>query len=251
MELSLQNKVAVVTGGGAGLGQACALAFARAGAHVAICDVNESTLADTKIKVEALGVKALAVVCDVSDADSVHRLFQTTEEELGCIDITLNNAGVAAPLNLLADTTEADFERVMSINLKGTWLGMRESLRRMLPRGKGTIINMASAMSKKSYPGSGFYTTSKFAVAGMTRNTAVEYADQGIRINAICPGNILTPLLEKSVSEEVREQLAQAHPMKRLGDVEEIANCAVFLASDASSFMTGALLSEDGGWTAL
>ena len=251
MELSLQNKVAVVTGGGAGLGQACALAFARAGAHVAICDVNESTLADAQAQIEAFGVKAVGVVCDVSDADSVHRFFQTAEEELGGVDITLNNAGVAAPLTLLADTTEADFERVMSINLKGTWLGMRESLRRMLPRGQGTIINMASAMSKKSYPGSGFYTTSKFAVAGMTRNTAVEYADQGIRINAICPGNILTPLLKQSVSEDIQRQLAEAHPMKRLGEVGEIANCAVFLASEASSFMTGALLSVDGGWTAL
>ncbi len=156
MELSLQNKVAVVTGGGAGLGQACALAFARAGAHVAICDVNESTLTDTQAQIEALGVKAVGVVCDVSDADSVHHFFQTAEEELGGVDITLNNAGVAAPLTLLADTTEADFERVMGINLKGTWLGMRESLRRMLPRGQGTIINMASAMSKKAIrvPGS-------------------------------------------------------------------------------------------------
>jgi len=106
-------------------------------------------------------------------------------------------------------------------------------------------------MSKKSFPGSGFYTTSKHAVAGLTKNTAVEYADKGIRINAICPGNILTPLLQNSVSDDIRQQLADGHPMKRLGKPEEIAACALFLASDASSFMTGALLAADGGWTAL
>jgi NAD(P)-dependent dehydrogenase (short-subunit alcohol dehydrogenase family) len=251
MNLSLSGKNALVTGGGAGIGQACAVAFARAGANVAICDVNQAGLDQTVALLQAEGVSAAGFLCDVSQTDQVATFFEQAETAIGEIDITLNNAGVAAPLTLLGDTTEADYERVMGINLKGTWLCMREALKRMAPKQSGVIINMASAMSKKSYPGSGFYTTSKFAVAGMTRNTAVEYADKGIRINAICPGNILTPLLESSVSEEIRAQLGEAHPMKRLGEVEEVAHCAVFLASDAASFMTGALLAVDGGWTAL
>jgi len=251
MELSLKGKNVLVTGGGAGLGQACALAFARAGANVGFCDINQDSIDTTLALLKNEGISAYGVICDISKADEVEALFKSTIKSLGGIDIILNNAGIASTLRPLGETTEADYDRVMGVNLKGTWLCMREALRHMEPKGSGVIINMASAMSKKSFPGSGFYTTSKHAVAGLTKNTAVEYADKGIRINAICPGNILTPLLQNSVSDEIRQQLAEGHPMKRLGTPEEIANCAVFLASDASSFMTGALLAADGGWTAL
>lgn len=251
MDLNLQGKTALVTGAGAGLGEACAIAFARAGANVSICDLNQDLLDKLKIQLENKGAKVHSALCDVSQADQVDTFFEGTIATLGGIDVTLNNAGIASTLRPLAETTEEDYERVMGVNLKGTWLCMRAALRHMEPRGSGVIINMASAMSKKSFPGSGFYTTSKHAVAGLTKNTAVEYADKGIRINAICPGNILTPLLQNAVSEELRQQLADGHPMKRLGYPDEIANCAVFLASDASSFMTGALLAVDGGWTAL
>lgn len=251
MDLNLQGKTALVTGAGAGLGQACAIAFARAGANVSICDVNQDLLDILKIQLENEGAKVHSALCDVSQTDQVDAFFKGTIATLGGIDVSLNNAGIASTLRPLAETTEEDYERVMGVNLKGTWLCMRAALRHMEPRGSGVIINMASAMSKKSFPGSGFYTTSKHAVAGLTKNTAVEYADKGIRINAICPGNILTPLLQNAVSEELRQQLADGHPMKRLGYPAEVANCAVFLASDASSFMTGALLAVDGGWTAL
>ena len=251
MELCLKGKNALVTGGGAGLGLACALAFARAGANVSICDVSVEAIDAALAKISNEGVKAYGAKCDVSKADEVAAFFAGTVDAFGDIDITLNNAGIASALRPLGETTEEDYDRVMGVNLKGTWLCMREALRHMEPKGAGVIINMASAMSKKSFPGSGFYTTSKHAVAGLTKNTAVEYADKGIRINAICPGNILTPLLQNSVSDDIRQQLADGHPMKRLGQPEEIAACALFLASDASSFMTGALLAADGGWTAL
>lgn len=251
MELNLTGKNALVTGAGAGLGQACALAFARAGANVAICDLDQQALDSIAAQLKNEGVHVYSALCDVSNADQVHQFFDGAISALGGLDITLNNAGIASALRPLGETTEEDYDRVMGVNLKGTWLCMRAALQHMAPKGEGVIINMASAMSKKSFPGSGFYTTSKHAVAGLTKNTAVEYADKGIRINAICPGNILTPLLQKSVTDDMRQQLADGHPMKRLGTPKEIASCAVFLASDASSFMTGALLSADGGWTAL
>ncbi|MEM9317286.1 MAG: SDR family oxidoreductase, partial [Pseudomonadota bacterium] len=199
----------------------------------------------------AMGTSVYTATADVRAASDVASLFNGAVETLGPIDIALNNAGIASPLRPLAAPREDDFDRVMGVNLKGVWLCMREALRHMEPRQAGVIINMASAMSFKSYPGSGLYTASKHAVAGLTKNTAVEYAQKGIRVNALCPGNVLTPLLESSVSQEVLDQLAAGHPVGRLGTPEEIAACATFLASEDSKFMTGALLSVDGGWTAL
>lgn len=250
MELRLDGKVALVTGGAKGLGEACALAFLRAGAKVSICDIDAEALAAFEEKAAGLGGEVFTATCDVSSAADVERYFRETVEALGPLDIAVNNAGIAAPLVPLAETEEADFDRLMAINLKGVWLCLRESLRQLEGRG-GSIINMDSALGKRTFPGAGLYVTSKFAVAGMTRNTAIEYADKGIRVNAICPGNVLTPLMESTADAKLLARLSNEHPMKRLGTMEEIASAALFLASDASSFMTGDLLSVDGGWTAL
>ncbi|EED35790.1 bacilysin biosynthesis oxidoreductase BacC [Luminiphilus syltensis NOR5-1B] len=251
MELRLDGKVALVTGGGKGLGRACALAFARAGADVAICDVDETAAAAVKAEIEAANQRCFTGSCNVSSAAEVKEFFHGAVEALGSLDITLNNAGVSAPIVPLAETEEADFDRLMSVNLKGVWLCLREALRIMEPQGQGNIINMDSALGRRTFPGVGLYVSSKFAVAGLTRNTAIEYAEKGIRINAMCPGNVATPLLVSSTTEEMQGILADQHPMKRLGTEEEIANLALFLASDASSFMTGELVAADGGWTAL
>ncbi|MDA9219865.1 glucose 1-dehydrogenase [Luminiphilus sp.] len=251
MELTLKGKKALITGAGAGIGLACAQAFVRAGADVAICDVDQSRLNEALTTLSAIGGQHYGQLCDVADAHAVADFFSRSHQALGGLDIVLNNAGVGSPLVPLAETDEADYDRLMGINLKGVWLCMRESLKIMTPVGAGQIINMASALSKTTFSGAGLYVASKYAVGGLTRNTAVEYGESGIRINAICPGFIETPLLTESVAEEDRAGLAARNPMNRLGTPEEVANAALWLASDASSFVTGMLFSIDGGWTAI
>lgn len=251
MELSLKGKKALITGAGAGIGLACAQAFVSAGADVAICDVDQARLDEALKILGAIGGHHYGQLCDVADGHAVADFFSRSHQALGGLDIVLNNAGIGSPLVPLAETDEADYDRLMGINLKGVWLCMRESLKIMTPIGSGHIINMASALSKTTFAGAGLYVASKYAVGGLTRNTAVEYGESGIRINAICPGFIETPLLLESVAEEDRADLAARNPMNRLGTPDEIANAALWLASDASSFVTGMLFSIDGGWTAI
>lgn len=251
MELSLKGKNVLVTGAGAGIGLACAEAFVAAGANVAICDVEQARLDAALATLAALGGNHYGQLCDVANAEAVADFFRNSQSALGSLDITLNNAGVGSPLVPLEETDEADYDHLMGINLKGVWLCMRESLKMMSPAGAGHIINMASALSKTTFPGAGLYVASKYAVGGLTRNTAVEYGESGIRVNAICPGFIETPLLRESIPEEDRAHLASRHPMNRLGTPEDVAKAALWLASDASSFVTGMLFSVDGGWTAI
>ena len=251
MELSLKGRNALITGAGAGIGLACARVFVAAGANVAICDVEQARLDDALSLLTEIGGNHYGQLCDVANAEAVADFFRNSQSALGSLDITLNNAGVGSPLVPLAETDEADYDRLMGINLKGVWLCMREALKIMSPAGAGHIINMASALSKTTFPGAGLYVTSKYAVGGLTRNTAVEYGESGIRINAICPGFIETPLLRESIPEEDRAHLASRHPMNRLGTPEDVAKAALWLASDASSFVTGMLFSVDGGWTAI
>ena len=250
MYAELKGKVAVVTGGGAGIGLACATRLAEAGVAVGIADIDGAAAEDAARNLTSQGHRCLSVVTDVSQADQVNHLFKITSETFGAITIAVNNAGVGSPLTPLGDTEESDFDRIMAVNLKGVWLCMREALRHMSPSKTGSIINMASALSTTTFPGSSLYTASKHGVSGLTRSAAVEYGDSGIRINAICPGFISTPLLHSTVTEEAAQAMAARHPMNRLGTPSEIADAVAFLASDASSFVTGSLFSIDGGWTA-
>ncbi len=251
MTQQFRNQVVLVTGAGSGIGQATALAFARGGARVAVADIDAAAGAETVAKIAAADGEALFFRVDVTRASEVEQLVRQIAQTWGRLDIAHNNAGISCPNALTAETLEADFDRVLAINLKGVWLCMKYAIDQMLAQGSGIIVNSASALSLTVLPGSSPYNASKHAVAGLTKTAAVEYASKNIRINAVCPGVIVTPMLESNRPDPAFiEALVGLHPVGRLGMVEEIANAVLWLASPGASFVHGTLLSVDGGWAA-
>ena len=249
MTFDFKNKVVLITGAGSGLGYACAVAFANAGAKLAITDISQGSLDKAVVALQDNGAEVLGLLNDASDSADVNILLDMIIARFGRLDIAVNNAGTATPLQEFHEVSEAEFDRVIAVNLKGVWLCMQAEIRQMLKQGGGRIVNMASATSRNTYPNASPYVTSKFAVAGLTRTVAVEYAERDIRINAICPGNVATPLVVSLVED--LSVLATKHAIKRLGTPEEVANGVMFLASDLSSFSTGSMLEVDGGWNAI
>lgn len=251
MSLELENKVVLITGAGSGIGRACAELFAREGAKVAVADLSAEIAEEVVAEIRQGGGEAVGIACDVTQAGEVDSAVQQVVDLWGRLDSAVNSAGITVPTIAMADTEEDDFDRLMAVNVKGVWLSMRAELRQMLKQNGGNIVNLASALSHKVFPGASFYVSSKFAVAGLTRTAAVEYGEANIRVNGLCPGNIRTPMLENAVTDPAAIAALQAlHPMNRLGTVDEVAQAALWLASDRSSFTTGALLTADGGWTA-
>ena len=248
MTFDFTDKVVLITGAGAGLGYACATAFAAAGAKLVVTDISQEALDRAVQELHYSGAEVLGLLKDVSDSADVDAMLKAIIAHYGRLDIAVNNAGIATPLQEFHEVSEDQFDRVMAVNLKGVWLCMQAEIRQMLKQGQGRIVNMASATSRNTYPNASPYVTSKFAVAGLTRTVAVEYANRDIRINAICPGNVATPLVVSLVED--LSVLATKHAMNRLGTPEEVANGVLFLASDLSSFSTGSLLEVDGGWNA-
>ena len=249
MTFDFKDKVVLITGAGAGLGYACAMAFADAGAKLAITDISSEALDKAVADLQGHGAEVLGLINDASDSSDVNTMLDAIVERFGRLDIAVNNAGTATPLQEFHEVGEAEFDRVMAVNLKGVWLCMQAEIRQMLKQGGGRIVNVASATSRNTYPNASPYVTSKFAVAGLTRTVAVEYANRDIRINAICPGNVATPLVVSLVED--LSVLAKTHAINRLGTPQEVANGVMYLASDLSSFSTGSLLEVDGGWNAI
>jgi NAD(P)-dependent dehydrogenase (short-subunit alcohol dehydrogenase family) len=251
MTMSFENKVALVTGAGSGMGLAAAQAFAAEGASVVLADVNEAAARAAAEQLVASGHKAIAIRCNVADEADVAAMVGRTVSVFGRLDAAFNNAGVQAPPSDMAEETAENFDRVNAINLRGVWACMKHELRIMRAQGSGAIVNNSSLGGLVGLPSRAAYHASKHGVIGLTRSAALEYAPRGIRINAVCPGIIDTPMLSGMLTtqaEAIKEMMRDV-PIGRLGHAEEIAAAVLWLCSPGASFVIGQALAVDGGYT--
>lgn len=241
----LQGKVAVITGGASGIGAATARLFVSEGAKVVLVDLNEEKGKAFEQELKALSAEALFIKANITSEAEVAQIFKQAIEAFGKVDVVFNNAGIGR-VHASHDLDYSEWRNTVNVDLDGVFLVAREAIREMLKAGGGTIVNTASMYGWVGSPGSAAYNAAKGGVVNLTRSLALEYAEQNIRINALCPGFIDTPI----IPEESKQALASATPMKRLGQADEMAKAVLFLASDDSSFMTGNSLIVDGGYTA-
>ncbi|NQT48466.1 MAG: SDR family oxidoreductase [Chloroflexi bacterium] len=245
----LVGKIALVTGGGSGIGRAAALLFASEGAKVVIADIVAEGAEETKQMIERAGNQAISFKADVSQADEVEALVKKAVDSYGRLDCAFNNAGLGPGKSRTADFAEDEWDRVMAINLKGVWLCMKYEIQQMLAQGGGAIVNTASVVGLVGFTGAPAYAASKHGVVGLTKAAALEYATSNIRINAVCPGITHTPMIDSIIAErpKIADLYKRIEPIGRLAEPKEIAEAAVWLCSDAASFVTGHALVVDGG----
>ena len=250
----LDGKSALITGGGGGIGRVTALAFAREGARVAVADFVEDAARETVGLVNAAGGQAISLSGDVSRDADVREMITAVVGAYGRLDCAFNNAGVAgwhvgSVNQKTAEWSEESFDRMIAVNLKGVWLCLRAEINQMLTQGGGAIVNTASIAGLAGLPNAAAYVAAKHGVVGLTKTAALEYAEANIRVNAVCPGYIRTPMTEPSMRLRGEAILAQT-PLKRMGNPEEIAEMVVWLCSERASYVSGVAYNVDGGWMA-
>ena len=249
MEQIFKDKVVIITGSTFGIGKSTALAFAKRGAKVVLSDYVADEDAEKTIR--DIGGDAIFVMCDVSNEEDVKNLVAKTVSQYGRLDFAFNNAGIEGTPAPATDCTNENWEKTININLKGAWYCMKYQIPEMLKTGGGSIVNNASIAGLVGFGGVPAYVASKHGLVGLTKNVALDYAKQGIRVNAVCPGVIQTPMIDRFTGgdQAAMEQLKAGKPMGRIGQPEEIAETVVFLCSEGASFITGQAIAVDGGWT--
>ncbi len=247
---TLENKVAIITGAGSGIGKSTALLFAKEGAKVVVTDINEEHGNSVVKEIEANGGDAIFIKADTSKAEDSEMTVKKTIEKFGQLDIAVNNAGISGPTEPIGEYSIEAWDKVISINLSGVFYGMRYQIPEMQKAGKGSIINVASILGQVGFANSSAYSAAKHGVVGLTKTAGLEYGKSGVRVNAVGPAFIETPLVKDSLSEDAYNSLAEMHSMGRLGQPNEVAELFLWLASDKASFATGAYYPIDGGYLA-